>query len=64
MRKRHEASDIIMELRDGRRLGVSVTQLKKNIGKIADLVVACDREVYVTRCGNVIAKLIPYRSKE
>lgn len=56
--------EIIAELRDGGRLGVTVTELKKYMGPIIDFVRQHDRELYVTRHGAVIAKLVPYKSEE
>lgn len=52
---------IIKELRDGGRLGVSVSELRKNMGQIIDFAVDNDREIYITRHGVVIAKLVPYK---
>lgn len=56
--------DIIAELRDGGRLGVSVTELKRNIGPIINFVATSTREVSVTRQGTVVAKLVPYKQVE
>ena len=56
---RGKTSNIIAELRSGERLGISVTQLKINMAQIIIFVFDHNREVYITRHGVVIAKLIP-----
>ena len=56
--------EIIAELRDGGRLAVSVTELKKYMSWIIDFINTYDRELYITRQGVLIGRLLPYRESD
>ena len=51
--------NIIIELQGGFRLGISVTELKKHMGRIIDFIDEREKEIFITKNGKVVAKLIP-----